>query len=98
MLIQRIWEEENSLDQSLHVTSIAINLPDLSTLDAQADDVQYANGVIGGIVNNGPSRYTISHGTIDMVIKNGHQVYALMSGDASPTTGILVLKMLVANA
>lgn len=96
-LIQRIWEDENSLDQGLSFDELCAYLPDESTANV-SDNAVRLNGVIGARGSESAYAYTVTRGTTDAAIKDGAQAYALFVGDAAPTTGTLTIKMVIVAA
>lgn len=97
-LIQRIWEDENSLNQGVAFDEPCAYFPNASTVDV-SDHADRMNGTIAGTDGtDGPYVYYVTRGSLDAILREGAQFYATFNGDAPPTTGTITMKMLVVSA
>lgn len=97
-LIQRIWEDSNTLDQGVAFDEPCAYFPNAPTADV-SDNADRMNGTIAGTDGtDGPYVYYVTRGSLDAILREGAQFYATFNGDAPPTAGTITIKMLVVSA
>jgi hypothetical protein len=94
-IVEFVWVEKNTLDQGIDINDFVVYSPNASTVDI-SDNGQHLDGAIGGVENETDYAYSVHHTSSFLaVIKKGAQAYLLFGGDAAPTEGIMIFKVLV---